>query len=407
MRRAIFTTLPVFMSYAGMISLQANIKHRLNIGDKASSRGDTFGAGVAMLYFGNLCFRIGHNFLFTFLTPRNRAMLSYFCLCIAHLTIGFAYWVADSDNLCWVFIAYLLAGIGIGSFESNLLSTLSPFGHGTKSWAVLGVSIGFNGVSVGFFLIFAIWPHHAALEGAAYFFIAGASLLGALFLKLGIPHVEFASSNDNAKKFYHDLKLWRDWLPHTWKHTLALCVDMFCVSMFSSIVYYVYNVEDVPIVPGSETTVPKNVFQVVYNLCAFLGDFSGRKIAYHDKYRNPLFLLNFSIIGGACVLSKVAVIAPVGIFCVMFANGLIYAHTTKHIDNAVDDTYNLIALSVWLFVGDVGSLIAAYLVQPFQAALGPVRTHVYPAGNNSTIDNTSWVVNNTSAFDAARFAGFF
>ena len=43
-------------------------------------------------------------------------------------------------------------------------------------------------------------------------------------------------------------------------------------------------------------------------------------------------------------------------FCVFFANGAIYGTSTRYIDNAVDKRYNLIALSIWLFIGDLGSV---------------------------------------------------
>jgi hypothetical protein len=44
---------------------------------------------------------------------------------------------------------------------------------------------------------------------------------------------------------------------------------------------------------------------------------------------------------------------------VAFANGAIYAQSARHIDQVVDDEFNLIALSFWLFVGDIGSVIGS------------------------------------------------
>jgi len=104
------------------------------------------------------------------------------------------------------------------------------------------------------------------------------------------------------------------------------------------------------------------------------------------------------------VLSKTALIAPIGMFFVMLGNGLIYAHTTKHIDNAVEDSFNLIALSVWLFVGDAGSLIAAYLVQPFQGWFGSVPTADGGGGNNSTGNDSVFMFSAAAA--AASANGF-
>lgn len=44
-------------------------------------------------------------------------------------------------------------------------------------------------------------------------------------------------------------------------------------------------------------------------------------------------------------------LAPVGIFCIFFANGAIYGTSTRFIDSHLDGKYSLVAMSVWLFVG--------------------------------------------------------
>ena len=72
----------------------------------------------------------------------------------------------------------------------------------------------------------------------------------------------------------------------------------------------------------------------------------------------------FSGLGTACVLSKIPLLAPVGTFFVMFANGSIYATSTRYIDSHVDKAFNVSALSVWLFVGDIGSVTGSFIA-PF------------------------------------------
>lgn len=47
------------------------------------------------------------------------------------------------------------------------------------------------------------------------------------------------------------------------------------------------------------------------------------------------------------------------IFLIFFANGAIYATTTRHIDQHIGKEFNLIALSIWLFVGDWGSVLGS------------------------------------------------
>ncbi len=66
-----------------------------------------------------------------------------------------------------------------------------------------------------------------------------------------------------------------------------------------------------------------------------------------------------SFIGAGLCLSKIPFIAPLGTFLIFFANGGIYATTTRHIDNTIMKEFNLIALSLWLFIGDFGSVIGA------------------------------------------------
>jgi hypothetical protein len=77
---------------------------------------------------------------------------------------------------------------------------------------------------------------------------------------------------------------------------------------------------------------------------------------YLIEPRHPWLYLVACLAGAALCLLKVAFVAPLGIFLVFFANGSIYATTTRHIDTNVDKQYNLIALSVWLFIGDIGSV---------------------------------------------------
>jgi hypothetical protein len=176
---------------------------------------------------------------------------------LAHGLIGLIYFILDVKNVAWVYVAYLLSGVSIGTFESNLISCLTPFGHNTKSRAVLGIPIGFNGVSVGFFIIFAIVPENVALEGSAYAFIALCNLAALFFFIVYIPNVEFEASRDNIVKFWADLKQFREWVPVIWKHALALLADMFMVSMFSSVCLYIFDVPHIPLIPAEGCRCPK------------------------------------------------------------------------------------------------------------------------------------------------------
>lgn len=100
-------------------------------------------------------------------------------------------------------------------------------------------------------------------------------------------------------------------------------------------------------------------FFVIYNCFTLAGDSFSRKIAYRMKPRHPAVYLLCSVAGAAICLSKIPVIAPIGIFLVFFANGSIYAASTRYIDTHILKEFNLVALSVWLFVGDIGSVIGS------------------------------------------------
>lgn len=55
---------------------------------------------------------------------------------------------------------------------------------------------------------------------------------------------------------------------------------------------------------------------------------------------------------------------------VMWANGAIYATTTRHVDNTVSDAHHLIAMSCWLFIGDLGSVTGSNLISYVKVWVG-------------------------------------
>lgn len=385
-RRAILTTIPVFMGYSGMIVLQAGLKKQIGIEEEDRDESYVYGIAVGFLYIGNLVFRLLHNIIFTCMLPRQRVMLSYTCMTLSMFLLLFPYFIFKVDSIVFVFLAYMCAGVGIGTFESNLISCLTPLGHGTKSWAVLGIPVGFNTISVGTFILTAALPHNPAVIASIYGIVGGMNVFGLFFYVFCVPNVEFESSRDTIRTFIKDLKEWRAWFPVVWRHCIALCFDMFCVSLFSSVVLYVYDVDPIPIWPRSETTMPKNAFLGVYFMFSFFGDFISRRVAYRTREVNPFFFWILNAVGVGVVLSKTVLVAPLGMFMIMFGNGSIYAQTTRYVDNHVPKQYNLIALSVWLFIGDIGSYVGSQVTQPLRTAVGLVQT-ADSAGNftNATL----------------------
>ena len=373
MRHAFFTMFPLFMGYAALVTLQDNIKKRLDIGNNGSGDSYEFSFAVSLLYLGNLIFRLMHNVLFSFLRPRFRVVVAYVCMSLATGVLGFLYYIVNSKSMAWVYVAYLLGGVAVGTFEANLISSITPLGHKTKVWAQYGIPIGFNGISVGAFILFASFPGNLNLQCGVYLFIAVANLLGLVFFLLVIPDIDTANAKKTFFVFLQDMRQIRQWFPLIWQHSVALAIDMFAVGLGAAIQLYIYDVSHIPLYLGASATIPENVFRAWFNSMSLIGDAVGRKLAYYrNAHTNPFWFLLFTFAGMAMILSKQAIIAPLGMWCVMFANGSIYAHTTKHIDDNVAREFNLVSLSAWLFVGDAGSFSGSNVVNSLRVLIGGV-----------------------------------
>jgi hypothetical protein len=386
MRSAFFAVFPVFMAYAALVTLQGNLKQRIGIGNDSSSESARFSFATSLCYLGNLIFRLMHNILFCKIAPRYRVCISYVCLAASMFVLGLVYFAFDDDennalskvsNLGPVYVAYLLGGVAIGTFESNLLSVITPLGHGTKVWAQYGIPIGFNGISVGAFILLASLPEfEVPLQATIYCTVGACNLLGLAFFLLRVPDVPFESTSTSILHFYHDLRRFREWVPLVWTYAAALAVDMFAVSLCGALQQFIYQSSSLPLFSFGSSgmraeVIPRNVHRAVFNGASLIGDTVGRKLAYRtSKHIHPFWFLIATALGVTIVLSKQPLIAPIGMLLIMFGNGSVYAHTTKYVDDCVDRRYNLISLSFWLFVGDAGSFIGANVVNPLRVLVG-------------------------------------
>lgn len=100
-------------------------------------------------------------------------------------------------------------------------------------------------------------------------------------------------------------------------------------------------------------------FFAVFSMHVFLGDAISRKVAYYFEPRNPMLYLFLAIVGAVMGLLRMPILLWPGLFAINFANGAVYATTTRFIDQQVHKDFNLIALSFWLFIGDAGAVLAA------------------------------------------------
>lgn len=386
-RIIVCVVVPMFMGYAALVSFQSDIKDRIGITSNASSDSYAFGEAVSLLFLAALVFRLLHNIFLAWLTPRQRVFFGCALMSAATGTVAVVFYALQWKSIWLTFVVYICGGIGIGTFEANLVSSITPLGHQTKKWALVGMPLGYNGVSIGGFFLFAVAPTNAILQGGVFGATAVFCLVAAAVFAVAVPHQDNLQSSElngihSMSQLIAALRKWREWGLPIAPNLISLFTDMFACILSSTIALYVFKVGDVPIVPSHCITIAYNVFQGIFNVCGFLGDFSARTIAYSPprwwptEFITPqgstLRCLCFTVVGLTLCLSKVAIMAPLGMLLIMFGNGLMYATTTRRIDTVVPWKYNIIAVSVWLFTGDCGSYIASSLTTPISNAVGKV-----------------------------------
>jgi hypothetical protein len=364
-----FVSMPIFMGYAALNALQRKIKLVLDISDDDHSASLEFGNAVSFLYIGNLIFRLMHNIIFSPFQPRQRVYISFMCMGLSMLCISvFIFLVPATRSIAWVYACYVLGGVAIGSFESNLMSVITPHGHGTKSWAVTGLPVGYCIINIGSFLLMMAAPDSILLQAAQYWLVLIGLAVGAYIFMFHVPDVPMEGNSESLGEFWTNLKQVGQWGPLIWANCFALMVDMAGVSMFSSLTLYIFDTKHISIAKGVSIT--KDLYMALFNTCSFLGDTLSRKLAYRSPRLHPFWFLIATAAGAAMCLSRVALLSILGVFLVFFANGSIYAHTTRHIDGTISDAHHLIAMSGWLFVGDIGSVTASNLVQFVKEKMG-------------------------------------
>ena len=100
--------------------------------DQQESFEDKFKHAASFNYIGNLIFRIAHNFVFAPFIPRHRVVISLAAMLTSMLLIGLGVYQFAGTSLAWVYVSYAIGGVGVGTFESNMLAAIAPLGHDTK-----------------------------------------------------------------------------------------------------------------------------------------------------------------------------------------------------------------------------------------------------------------------------------
>lgn len=356
---SIFVVLPCFSGYAALFGLQHEVKVRLRIADDSSQASHHFGAAVSCLYLFCLIFRIAHKVVFSSLNPRVRVHVALSCMMVSMLVMYVVVLTFECYDLYWVIVSYSLGGAAIGSFESNLLNCLTPFGHETKRLAILGIPLGVNTILIGGFFIMG--PPLQVSVTTVFAGVAALNLIGMIVFAVWIPPRGEAVKAGGVNELVADCKGCRHWLPLLWHYPLAFAVDTFTLAGFSpGLSLYVYDKEVVEVTES--VVLETKTFFAFYNTANMLGGLCGRWLSYRLQQRHPAAYVCFSLLGALLLVLREPVLAPAGAFLVMLGDGLIYGTISRHVDSVIPQEFNLIAISYWLFIGDVGSLIGSSLI---------------------------------------------
>jgi len=353
----------MFCGYSALFSLQHELKTKLDISDSAEEATRTFCFAVSFLYMFNMFFRVLHNIVFGYLTSRQRTVVAMFSMMGSMLILAGPIFLMGSQCMSWVMAAYALGGVGMGTFEANYLCCLTPLGPRTKHVAITAVPVGITTVSVGGFV--AMGPPFYISATGIYVAVAVAIFGGISIFTLRIP-----SAAGNGEMAVHkglasivaDACAWRQWLPLVWHLPLPSAIDMFMLAAFSpGVALYIWDKDTVSLMPGA--VLPMHSFFALFNVCNLMGGLCGRILSYRiRKPRHPLSYALLCITGAGFLLMKVPMLAFLSNFLIMVGDGLIYGLVARCIDEIVPKQYNLIAISYWLFVGDLGSVTGSNLV---------------------------------------------
>ena len=276
---------PAFMGYAAFFSLQRRVKLTFKDHDR-SDFGSVFELACSFLYIGNLVLRMGHNILFAWLRPQYRVCLAQLSICLgmlglASLTYTNTNGIHSYNTVAVVFISYFLGGVGVGTFEANLLHSIKPLGHRAKLWAIAGMPSGIVVITVGGFGYLQITDN---LVAPIYMFVFACTLLSViLFLKTVHISSEFDAPKSAMSAFKHAWPMWRQWLPQLAWHAPAMTLNMFCVACSIPLALYIFpgtGKQELVTLNPAQVSLPHNLFLLIFDACFSLGDFISRQVGY-------------------------------------------------------------------------------------------------------------------------------
>jgi hypothetical protein len=270
---------------------------------------DRFKHAATFNYLGNLIFRLAHNYVFGCVSARKRVYIALLSMGSSMLIISVGIYLLKAHSLLWVYLAYFLGGVGWGTFETNLISCITPLGHDTKVWAITGIPIGFMTISVlGFWIRspqpFGVLDCHGvagyACEEAIqfprylYFYVIAALCIGAVTFATVVPDKAASQLPSQSAAFYQGkeepllaakqidpggketslpagLRAWRSWLPLIWVNCFALMVQCFWLSFFVGFPFYIYNGDHISLVRGVPTPHAAPIATAIAHTCMAYG----------------------------------------------------------------------------------------------------------------------------------------
>lgn len=380
-RSSIFVVLPCFAAYACLFSLQHDVKVVYGVADDNSSSSHNFSHATSSLFVFKLIFRFMHNIMLRRLCPRQRLYVGMGALVVSLAILSLVTSRIASPWPGYVLIAYALGGAGVGSFEANVLASFVYLGPETKKFAVLGMPLGVSSIMIGGFTMrYFGFPVYCI-----YLAVMAALVGGACVLRFRIP------AQQDLESEYHPgrtpiqrrctlmlgLRSFDTWLPAMWSRALTSAIDTATVEIFApALLLFIYNTPSLVLLSppawSHPVVVPKDLFFVVYNMCTAIGSLVGRYTAYRVKRTiHPAWCLILTVLSTMLIVCSLPghslaplalLLAPMGAFFLLVADGFIYVMNARFIDEKLKVDHHTAVVSCWLFTADAGSTVGANFV---------------------------------------------
>ena len=134
---SIMASLAVSMVFAA--NLQDHIANYFPNQHLSDSQKQIFEHGIATSAFFGLIFRLGHNVFFLHFRARTRYIFALLSMIIMMSIIIIAFFILQTTELWWIYIAYAFGGITFGCNEPNLFKSTAYLGHDTQIWIFYGI----------------------------------------------------------------------------------------------------------------------------------------------------------------------------------------------------------------------------------------------------------------------------